>query len=138
MIDEAKARELGLRAMACKGWTWTMPWCSLPDKHGRVWRRNWCPQDSGFGWTQLRGRRLREPRDSENCCPDFRDPASLGCLLALVLEAHPGCRITLGHEVESMRGQGSVCYEGVDGRWHRTKPGLSLVEALVAALEQAP
>jgi hypothetical protein len=95
--DEAKA--IGLRAMACKGWRW-MPGvllrhreydnfrlrigderetpCMLGDL-GPLSRAGWTVGSDGeptgalLTWAHL--------------WPDFRDPATLGCLLALVREA---------------------------------------------------
>jgi len=55
-------QELGRRAVACRGWRW-MPGMLTPP---------WAP-------------RSLEPPDGY--LPDFRDPATLGCLLALVREA---------------------------------------------------
>ena len=59
--------------------------------------------------------------------PDLTDPATLGCLIALVQEAHHECRIVLcDHRARVIR-SGNL----TDG-W------LPTAEALVAALEAAP
>ena len=80
---DAPAEEWGRLAVSIPGFTWTMPWASLPDDMGRVWRRNWCPSDSGFGWTQVCGPRTRGRRPTFDAInPD--DPATAGCLLALL------------------------------------------------------
>lgn len=79
---DADGEEWGRLAVAIPGFAWTMPWASLPDEHGRVWRRNWCPRDSGFGWTQVCGPLRRDRRPTfEAIDPD--DPAAAGCFLRL-------------------------------------------------------
>lgn len=80
---DAPAEEWGRLAVSIPGFTWTMPWASLPDDMGRVWRRNWCPSDSGFGWTQVCGPRTRGRRPTFDAI-DPDDPATAGCLLALL------------------------------------------------------
>jgi len=80
----APAEEWGRLAVSLSGFTWTMPWASLPDEHGRVWRRNWCPRDSGFGWTQVCGLTDKGPRPTfEAIDPD--DPGAEGCLFRLLM-----------------------------------------------------
>lgn len=56
--------ELGRRAVACKGWRWMsgMRWC-MDDDHGRI--------DEGR---------------PTHAIPDLTDPATLGCMLALIRE----------------------------------------------------
>jgi len=63
------------------GFTWTAAWCLAPDDKGRVYRRNWCPDDPGFGFTQVFGRRLRQRRDTSQAVIDLRDPSNGGILL---------------------------------------------------------
>lgn len=121
--------ELARRAVACPGWRWMPGMRSLAHPYtleGREFiapARRWSEGD-GF------------PKDGR--LPDLDDPATLGCLLALVREAW-------GSHVSSIRtGDGwSVRHMGRDG-W---AVGLSVVgitqceteaEALVAALEAAP
>ncbi len=74
---------LGKCAVACKGWRWMpgMRWlewlesdCGEPDYTGRIE-----DEDGGDGV-------IRQDRPGE--IPDLSDPATLGCLLALVREAH--------------------------------------------------
>ncbi len=132
-MTEEQWMELGRRAVACKGWRWDMPWCFLPDKHGRVFRRNWCPSDSGFGVTQVTGRRLRGRWDSAQAVPDFRDPATVGCLLALVREAWNT------HVVVDRERFGEWLVTAVY-QFHCSDAGEGSTEpeALVAALEGAP
>ena len=108
MTDEQKA--LSRRAVACRGWRW-MP-----------------------GMKLTAGLRLSEslvPFTFPVDLPDFTDPATLGCLLALVREAWDDHRLTLFYH-----------YSYSDWRLY-TPRGAFLqspneAEALVAALEAAP
>ena len=103
MSDE----ELGRRAVACKGWRW-MP--------------GMLSQDTGL--------RLDEMTDEwEGKVPDFSDPATLGCLLALVREALDDSRIHCRARANKFR-----VYSGVTpiGEWANSEGA-----ALVAALEVA-
>ena len=129
---------LARRAVACDGWNWSLPWCSLPDKHGRVWRRNWSPGDPGFGWSQVSGRILRERRSADDCLPDFRDPGSAGCLLALVREAWGGT-VWVAPVLIAGERRWAVCGLHVsDGaRVNGANGHESEIEALVCALEAA-
>lgn len=77
--DEAKA--IGLRAMACKGWRW-MPGMSLGESGSRLTERS--------GAIRAGGARHSLAGD----WPDFRDPATLGCMLALVRKAWDDTSLT--------------------------------------------
>lgn len=74
--------ELGRRAVACEGWRWMEGMTALHfDNFDNTWQRT---------------RRLRDWKDAEEAnagyrelegaLPDLSDPATLGCLLALVRE----------------------------------------------------
>lgn len=100
---------LAKRAVACKGWKW------LP------------------GMADCYGRRLREGDwlDPAAEFPDLTDPATLGCLLALVREVHgPHCY------TQACGGCWTVQNEDTDDWWG--KNCVYEAEALVAALEAAP
>ena len=106
--DEAIA--LGKRVVACKGFR---PMRGMLDMQGRTW-------DSSLLWRW----------HNEVDVPDLRDPATLGCLLALVRKAH-----------------GQTTLSPVSGgkrRWvladygTTALQGESEAELLVAALEAAP
>ena len=101
--------DLARRAVACKGWRW-MP-----------------------GMADCYGRRLREGDwlDPAAEFPDLTDPATLGCLLALVREAwgDPTDYVRCGRKWEWVT---SRCVE----RWPPS--GDTEAAALVAALEAAP
>ena len=66
--------DLGRRAVACKGWRW-MPGMLVPRRgYGRL-------DDDDVGDDPLYGLPLR---DDANAWPDPDDPATAGCLLALL------------------------------------------------------
>ena len=107
---------------------------SLPDSFGRRWR---CVEGT---FVQVSGERLLsrfvpEPSDLK---PDYDDPATRGCLLALVREH-------FGPHVQAVIGEGGWqiidAQRLVGGRW--TTLGLGIwcreteVEALLAALDAA-
>jgi hypothetical protein len=122
--------DLGKRAVACKKWRW-MPGMLVrcPGYQSRL-------DEDTFGWNIV----------VEGWLPDLSDPATLGCLLALVREAwstaaspRPGLP---GYDA------GRIYVEPHAGGWHAcwpngTRLGSSRTEnteagALVAALEAAP
>jgi hypothetical protein len=100
---------LAKRAVACKGWRW-MP-----------------------GMADCWGGRVREGDglDRASAFPVLEDPATLGCLLALVREAHgPRCY------TQACGGFWTVQNEDTEDWWG--KNCVYEAEALVAALEAAP
>lgn len=112
MTDEQKA--LSRRAVACKGWRW-MPGMLAHFEHDGRYTRVSMP-DAWFSTTAL---------------PDLSDPATLGCLLALVREAYgPRCY------TQACGGFWTVQNEDTEYWWG--KNCVYEVEALVAALEAAP
>ena len=136
--DEATA--LGKRHVACKGFR---PMRGMLDMQGRTW-------DASLLWRW----------SSDVDVPDLRDPATLGCVLGLVREAHGSPKIMFeGQTYASVLcvvcGSGNYyirrdCGDGeealyVDGVWSaNVRHGVDEVscateaEALVAALEAAP
>jgi hypothetical protein len=128
--------ELALRAVACKRWRWMPGMLGVHDayKHDRLYGRileidaTEGPMWVGCGDVFL-------PLE-EGTYPDLRDPATLGCLLALVREAHRDPKI---HMVWLIG--------GIDTwePWNTERPLLAPLlkfyteaEALVSALEVAP
>jgi hypothetical protein len=121
------ALDLAQRAVACKGWRW-MPGMLATARDGKAWRL----------WS-ARGRGRAD-------LPDLDDPATLGCLLALVREAWslPGWAldvVMLTIIVEGQRVQVMTIVAALHGAkvWSTTESGTSCNgDALVAALEAAP
>lgn len=70
--------ELAERAVACKHWRWV---AGMQSSHGARYLGGDCWVDKGAG-----GVVYADANDGE--LPDLDDPATLGCLLALVREAH--------------------------------------------------
>lgn len=118
--------ELAKRAVACKGFRW-MAGMLIAD-HGAGIRFCWQEDGVLHGAANEGGAWMRVRAD--RALPDLDDPATQGCILALVREAC-GCR-----DLHPVQFTGSLA-----GRWHvfgRTGWCNSYVEALIAALEAAP
>lgn len=122
MTDE-EALDLGRRFAACKGFR---PMRGMLDNHGRTWT-----PDLLWRWT---------PKVD---IPDLRDPATLGCLLALVREAWraPRALVRLSANGKSFH-VFDVDRVTTGGNWAAWLCGDRILqteaEALVAALEAAP
>jgi hypothetical protein len=129
---------LAARAVACKHWRW-MPGMTYfgagiqSDKRMQVGLRMPVPEDGDLYW--------RTQAAYSGCLPDLDDPATLGCLLALVREAWADDLLCTseGHDLlsEHWWSVSSTIRRNSDLR----ACGLSRVseaEALVAALEAAP
>lgn len=127
MTDEMIA--LARRAVACKGWRW-MP--GMADQFGRRVMQVY-PDGLGFLWSHLLENNVVRDADA---LPNLTDPATLGCLLALVREAWDmPTGITVGYsDDEALWG---VSWAGAThGGW--CGRGKTEAKALVAALEAAP
>lgn len=109
-MTEAEAEALGKRLVACKGFR---PLRGMLDMQGRSWGA-----DLLFRWS------------NEVDVPDLRDPATLGCVLALVREAWGICEVRTGI-------RWCVVVRPAGGG-RRSIYGATEAEALVAALEAAP
>lgn len=70
---------LARRAVACKGWKW-MP--GMADQFGRRVMQVY-PEGLGIKWSHLLENKVVRDADA---LPDLTDPATRGCLLALVRE----------------------------------------------------
>jgi len=119
MTDEQVV--LARRAVACKGWRWMPGMRTLPT-----------PTVLSF---RIAGSEFPYLRALEDSLPDLTDPATVGCLLALVREAwgdsslsvlfdHDGCKWRVGRWED-------------DGLALRCRCADTETEALVAALEKA-
>ena len=88
MTDE-QWQELGRRAVACKGWRW------MPGMLARYEATAWCrvTEANSIGCPP----RYRPPNPRQ-AWPDLRDPATLGCVLALVREAWPNVVIWVARD----------------------------------------
>jgi hypothetical protein len=137
MIDEKK-KDLARRAVACPGWRW-MPGMLLVSA-----AKDMRPMRLVEG-----GRAFLDLIPSEAWLPDLDDPATLGCLLALVREAWPMAPATTSRHVVAMLGGEprhewvcSICvgpclYASNGPAEWRQASGATEAEALVAALEAA-
>ena len=116
---------LSRRLVACKGWR-LMPGMLTHD--GRRVMQVW-PDNLGIKWSHLLDNRVVRDADA---LPDLTDPATLGCLLALVREAWGDPFLCPAADRETgwwLNGYAAVDY---------LQSYRSEAEALVAALEAAP
>jgi hypothetical protein len=141
------AEELARRAVACKGWRW-MPGMRLAgcepfatvfavrnrDEPGSA------DLDIHYAWTHDEDEHATDADYAESELPDLADPATLGCLLALVREAwgDPSAvtspdGVTWGVHVSTASARQVVAGWDTMVSIEDTES-----EALVAALEAAP
>ena len=111
--------ELGRRVVACKGWRWMpgMAWVIPPEARG-IWPKH------------LHRGRYPVP-EGVAPVPDLRDPATLGCLLALVREAWDDPFALVDYD----RKHWGIFVEARDTVWVCTAK--TEAAALVAALKEA-
>jgi hypothetical protein len=138
---------LAKRAVTCRGWRW-MPGMAIEElmltsthglcgaQHGRVLDMR---DDDGMQMVSA----SEYPYDDDGVpeyrwadlthVPDLTDPATLGCLLALVREAHAVPYLQVSVKISREHGYQFDCHPHHRGQWVDSE-----AEALVAALEAAP
>lgn len=124
-------RELGRRAVACKGWRWMEGMqCRWQDIDGSPWWEVRLNDETG-AWEVVRFGTYDGEPIHRAAIPDLSDPATVGCLLALVREVwgDQGIHVILCQ----VTGLWAVRFGVCELPWRRTEAA-----ALVAALEAAP
>jgi hypothetical protein len=120
--------ELAKRAVACKGWRWIAGMKAI--RH----------EEHCTSWFRIEETLRRLTGDWASALPDLTDPATLGCLLALVREAWGDHATSFANKYEKPTWVWCV-YDGrasSDDYGHEIAKGSTEAEALVAALENAP
>jgi len=140
---------LARRAVACKGWRWMPGMVAIhPDVSvsrvlfGRgysfvgAYRRELKTKSPSWwqGWSGQVQHGQYGYAGFEHCTPipDLTDPATLGCLLALVREAHGAPFLQVSVSISREHGYRFECSPRHRGAWVESEE-----EALVAALEAA-
>lgn len=126
--------ELGRRAVACKGWRWMPGMLTISDE--RMSDEGWPQYDVlEYGSSGVAECVKWNGKPNKGALPDLRDPATLGCLLALVREVWgDACACVLPVDY----GPGGVmwvCRLAAGGRSLTARHWPTEAEALVAALE---
>ena len=134
-MNDDEARALGMRAVACKGWRW-MAGMRLVSAGG--WRVNsggegvvmrtrdgWATVYEECWGAAIRGELL----------PDLRDPATLGCMLALVRGTWNRPHLVVIHDTDHPSGLCGPWFIWTSDGW---VDGAVEASSLVAALEAAP
>ena len=148
-MNEGQLQILGRRARRCAGWRWMPGMHVIRPRLGGAGGMGITPTHyrlvDGGGWPVPHEWGLidiAKISDDTMLVPDLRDPATLGCLLALVRDAvNDPALCIVSYHVGHGRWQKVVwSVDATDQQWqqkHRLFDLPSEAEALVAALEAA-
>ena len=117
------------RAVACKGWRWRCGMFAALDGIDGDYRARVCLVEGNKFWSDA----TSLPYDSTSYVPDLTDPATLGCLLALVREVWSDPYLCAVGDSDTGWRVDAVTAQVQDLHGYRIE-----AEALVAALEAAP
>lgn len=129
-MKAAELETLGRRAVACKHWRWMR---GMLASNGEEYVRIFYVSANHLHLIELEDDEFGMVRIPKDTCliPDLSDPATLGCLLALV-------RIAYGDPSFVVRCVAGLWYEESNKRALVARGSDTEAEALVAALETAP
>jgi hypothetical protein len=132
---------LARRAVACRGWRWMPGMRARGCGDSGVVTNVWCDPDTHqttdiyVSYDEECRSCLHTAPGYDQCLPDLSDPATLGCLLALVRSAWRDRYASVWCDTQFSTWEDRWVYSA-DGT---TKTGFSTeAEALVYALEAAP
>ena len=130
---------LARRAVACRGWRWMGGMLRCFPVLGKAYFK-WEPDvmptervEDRTPWTDADKRWSNATNEWVQMLPILDDPATRGCLLALVREVHAVPFLQVSVKISREHGYQFDCHPHHRGQWVDSE-----AEALVAALEAAP